>query len=255
MRKLITIILAAMMLTLCGCGENDSNSSPGSAAADFTDAESFEKALNNGEDAVGKTVTFAIKEVNNWSDDFYNLWTGEHLNFVFPKDRTYEPGETVTVEIKVVEKLPSSDYTSWILNDESRELSSLTDIIGDLGSSAPEKEFKEKVIYDRSGLKVTFTGIDTDFWGPKLKLLIENSTYTNYTVQCRDFSINDYTLSTVFSANVGAGKKAVDSIGIRGMDDAGLSQNDIKKIEFKLHFFDSDSWSGNFDSPIITLLP
>ena len=86
MKKILCIILAAMMLMLCGCGSSEDSNT---GAADYTDAASFENALNNGDNTVGKTVTFAVKQVNDWSSDYYNLWAGEHLNFVFPKDRTY----------------------------------------------------------------------------------------------------------------------------------------------------------------------
>ena len=254
MRRILCIILAAMLM-LCGCSSSESLNA---GDADFTDAASFESALNNGENTVGKTVSFTVNKVNDWSTDRYNLWAGEHLNFVFPKDRTYEVGDSVTVEIKYVEKLPSKEYTSWIINDEKQELSSMLDLFDELekkydDSSEAKKEFKEKVIYNNKNIKVTLTGIAPKYSGVELKVLIENNTWDNYTVQCRNFSINGYTLSTVFSAEVGEGKKAVDSITVYGMDDAGISVDDIHNIEFKLHFFDSDSWKNDFDSETIKI--
>ena len=256
MKKLICVLMAAMMLLLCGCSSSDSES-PDTGGADYTDAASFEKALNNGEDAVGKTVTFTIREINTYSSERYNLISGEHLNFVTPMDREYKVGETVTTEVKYLDKLPFDTYTSWIINDDERQLDSfMNDYIDKeinklLDSSAAEKEFKEKVLYDKKGLKVTLTGIDTRYSGAELKVLIENNTSVSYTVQCRDFSINDFSLSEVFSAEVGAGKKAVDSITVYGMDDAGITVDEIKNVELKLHFYDSDKWSNSFDSEMI----
>ena len=165
-------------------------------------------------------------------------------------------GESVTVEIKYVEKLPSKDYTSWIINDDKQELSSLLELIDELDksdddSSEAPKEFNERVIYDKKGMKVTLTGIEERYSGAELKVRIENNSSYSYTVQCRDFAINDYSLSTVFSTDVGAGKKAVDSITVYGMDDAGITLDKIKTVELRLHFFDSDNWSNNFDSNLI----
>ena len=131
MKKLVCILMAAIMLTLCGCSESDSSnlsssvsssSSPGNTAADYTDAASFEAALNRGENVIGKTVTFTVKEVREYLYFYlhptkpYNLIAGEHLNFVTPKDREYKAGEEVTVKVTDVVNY-KFQKGSWIIND------------------------------------------------------------------------------------------------------------------------------------------
>lgn len=51
------------------------------------------------------------------------------------------------------------------------------------------EEPKDQVLFDNNGIKITFTGMDytSSIFGPEIKVLIENSTSTNYTVQVRDF--------------------------------------------------------------------
>ena len=71
---------------------------------DFRDEFTFEKALNNGEDVTGKTVTFIVKAVKPDSILGFNLWSGEHLNFVSDSDPGTEKGQVVTAKITSAEK-------------------------------------------------------------------------------------------------------------------------------------------------------
>jgi len=113
-----------------------------------------------------------------------------------------------------------------------------------------------KVIYDENGIKITCTGVSDskDFMGgKKIGLIIENSTSTKYTVQVRDFSVNGIMVEPVFSCDVAAGKKAIDSIDIwkNEMDKKGLLN--ISKAELSFLMFDSDTWTDSFNSDLIEL--
>ena len=83
----------------------------GSKEVDYANVEDFEAALNAGEDLTGKTVTFTVREVHPNSAFGYNLFAGEHLNFVSSKTPGIKEGETVTVKVKEV----SSIFGSWII--------------------------------------------------------------------------------------------------------------------------------------------
>ena len=71
---------------------------------DYGDDVSFEKALNKGENCVGKVVQFKIKEFKTPLGG-YNCWAGEHLNFVSVKNPGYSKGDIVTVKVTKVVNL------------------------------------------------------------------------------------------------------------------------------------------------------
>ncbi len=69
-KRWISIIsILVLVISLVGCGSSSSNNGSSDVKSeqeydlnnpDFWDAESFEKALNNKEDVVGKTVRFCV---------------------------------------------------------------------------------------------------------------------------------------------------------------------------------------------------
>lgn len=74
------------------------------SVADFKDETVFEKALNDGENVVGKTVTFTVKGVRPGTAWGVNLWAGEHLNFYSEEEVGIEGGEKITVLITYSEQ-------------------------------------------------------------------------------------------------------------------------------------------------------
>jgi len=121
--------------------------------------------------------------------------------------------------------------------------------------TSPQPQLTGEVIMDQNGVRVTFLG----FEGPqgystalKIKLKIENNSTTNYTVQVRDLSVNNMMASSIFSSDVAAGKTAVDSIEVYSLEESGIVAP-YKTAEFKLHVFNSDTWDGDFDSPVISI--
>lgn len=81
------------------------------AIKEYKDAASFEADLNAGKDLTGVTVHFVAEEVHPDSALGYNIWAGEHLNFVSSTDPGVSPGESLTVRITSVERT----LGSWIL--------------------------------------------------------------------------------------------------------------------------------------------
>ena len=111
----------------------------------------------------------------------------------------------------------------------------------------------EQVLFDAENIKITAEGLEEGFLGVELKLLIENNSDRNITVQARNTSVNGYMVSTMLSSDVAAGKKAVSAIQFFSSD---LEKNSITKItnaEFSFHIFDSASWDTVSDSDTLSL--
>ena len=116
MKKVLSILIVSLLLILVGCGTS-------TIIADYGDAESFETALNNGENLEGKIVNIKIANVETQSVYGYNLWAGEHLNFVSEKNPNVSTGDTISVKITEVK----SALGSWIIKYEKVGNATITD--------------------------------------------------------------------------------------------------------------------------------
>ncbi|MCR5011096.1 MAG: hypothetical protein K6A72_02025 [Lachnospiraceae bacterium] len=86
------IVFAALIyLTACSTPE-----------CDYKDASTFEVALDNGDDTVGKIVSFSAEEVTEVEDFGYDLHAGTHLNFVSDAEPDIKSGDKITVRIESV---------------------------------------------------------------------------------------------------------------------------------------------------------
>ncbi len=112
----------------------------------------------------------------------------------------------------------------------------------------------EAVLVDEAGVKITAKSLSTDsFMGPEIKLLIENNSGKDLTVQTRNSSVNGYMVDTMMSADVVNGKKANDSFTIMGSDleDCGITT--ITDIEFSFHIFTTEDWDTYLDTGMIQI--
>ncbi len=111
---------------------------------------------------------------------------------------------------------------------------------------------EEQLLLEQDGIRVTATGIDTEgsFMGSELKLLIENESDKNITVQARNVSVNEYMVDTSMSADVASQKKINDALTFSesSLEECGISN--IANIELSFHIFDSETWDTIFDSEI-----
>ena len=126
-RGLFALIMC-LSLSLCGCGNTEQTEGTGTSSAesqqsadvseeviiDYGDAESFEAALNEGKNLEGKVVRFVAGEFHPDSKLGYNVWAGEHLNFVSSRNPDIQEGDTVTVRTTTVENMMGS----WVINYE-----------------------------------------------------------------------------------------------------------------------------------------
>ncbi len=123
--------------------------------------------------------------------------------------------------------------------------------IGGIGSEAT---LSETVIAEQDNVKVTVTGMDySGFFGPGVKVLIENNSAQNLTIQVRDSAVNGAMIDTLFSEDVAGGKKANSTIVFSSgeLETAGIKV--IKDIEFKIVFLNSETYDTVFSSQVIQL--
>lgn len=120
--------------------------------------------------------------------------------------------------------------------------------------TADDVAIEEQVLLEQDGIKITAKELSNDsFWGPEVKLLVENTSSQSVTVQLRDVSVNGIMMEPMFSTDVAAGKKVNDSITFMNseFEEAGITI--IQNMEFSFHVFDTESWDTVFDSETIYL--
>lgn len=113
-KLLLVTIFILFIVMVAGCGEGTEKKEKEKISADYGNAEAFEAALNNGDDVEGAIVVFEAGEVHPESALGFNVWAGEHLNFVSDKDTGIKEGDTVSVKILTVE----NTLGSWVLTYE-----------------------------------------------------------------------------------------------------------------------------------------
>lgn len=117
-----------------------------------------------------------------------------------------------------------------------------------------EVTVEETVLLDEEGIKITATALDMDsLFGPEVKVLIENNSDTDVTVQTRHSSVNGYMVETMMSADVVAGKKAVDSITLMSTELEKCGIETVADMELSFHIFTSEGWDTVLDTPQIRL--
>ena len=96
---------------------NDDEIQPGSTeyTIDYTDAESFEKALNNGVKVNGKIVQFIVNDYRPDSVLGINCWAGEHLNFISNEELDVGAGNII---VGRVTGEPTKIFGSWKISYE-----------------------------------------------------------------------------------------------------------------------------------------
>ena len=92
--------------------------------------------------------------------------------------------------------------------------------------SAQTASIEETVILDQNGLKITATDLEDSFMGDELKLLVENNSGQNLTVQSHASSVNGYMITNIMSIDVANGKKVNDALTLTAseMEDCGNTQ-------------------------------
>lgn len=111
------------------------------------------------------------------------------------------------------------------------------------------------VAYEGNGVKIVIKGLvsDDSLFGPGIVTYIENTGDKDITVQTRDVSINGFMIDGLFSCDVVAGKRSVDTITFLDSDLEENSITTIEDVELSFHIFDSDSWDTVVDTEPIMI--
>ena len=95
-----------------------------------------------------------------------------------------------------------------------------------------------QTLLDNGDYKIVMQKInDKDsFWGADIYLYIENNSDKNITFQANDFSVNGLMISPMFSCDVDAHKKAIDSVTIlqSELDDNGITEITDFELSFEV---------------------
>ena len=89
---------------------NNSDNNTSEYTLDYSDAASFESALNDGVKVKGKIVQFDVVEYKPDSAMGINCWSGEHLNFI--SENTHDVAKGYIVIGRITEE-PSNIFGSW----------------------------------------------------------------------------------------------------------------------------------------------
>ncbi len=117
-----------------------------------------------------------------------------------------------------------------------------------------EATITETVLVDEAGVKVTAKRLETNgFFGPEVKLLIENNSGKDLTFQCRNASVNGYMAETMMSVDVVNGKKANDALTFLSTDLEACGITTIADMEFSFHIFTTADWEDYLDTPQLQL--
>lgn len=109
--------------------------------------------------------------------------------------------------------------------------------------------------YEGNNIKIVVKGLSEDdsVFGPSIVVYIENNSGQDITVQTRDVSINGFMMDAMFSCDLAAGKRAIDTITFF---ESELEENEItaiEDIELSFHIFDYDSWDTIADTEVVKL--
>ncbi len=117
-----------------------------------------------------------------------------------------------------------------------------------------EPTIEETVLIDEGGVKITAKKLSMDeIFGPELKILIENNSGKDLTIQCRNASVNGYMVETMMSVDIVNGKMANDSITFMTADLEACGISDIADMEFAFHMFTTADWETYLDTAQIQL--
>lgn len=126
---------------------------------------------------------------------------------------------------------------------------------------SPETTIKEEqpqvkplVIWDKNNIKITCMGLDMDgFYGPELKLIVENNSDENIRISFDEVAVNEFMLDPMWSELVTKGNKSVSTMYWfdSNIEDCGIDV--IDTVEGIFHIYNPDTYDNIFDTPTIRI--
>lgn len=113
---------------------------------------------------------------------------------------------------------------------------------------------EEQTLLEQDGVKITLKELEKEnLMGPELKLLIENNSEQNLTIQTRETSVNGIMIESLFSCDVAAGKSANDGIAFMSSELEEAQINVLQNFELSFHIFNTETWDTVFDTDTIKI--
>lgn len=109
-------------------------------------------------------------------------------------------------------------------------------------------------LYNQDGIVITATELDMDgSWGPSVKVLIENNSDKDVTIQTRNSSVNGFMEDISMSCDVVAGKKANDELLFTKSDFEKCGIETITDIELSFVILDGATFETIAESDMIAI--
>ena len=109
------LLIMMLMLVMTACGKTEKEPE---IKVDYTDAAVFESELVQGADLTGKVVNVVVDEMEPQSVFGYDIWAGEHLNFVSDTNPGVEKGDVIIVKVTEIKSV----LGSWIISYEKLKI-------------------------------------------------------------------------------------------------------------------------------------
>lgn len=168
------------------------------------------------------------------------------------ENNSSESNNTENNEITVTSDVSGTEDKD--LTAESGDTSEVSTEASSDNTSQTIPTIDETVILDNSDVVIKAVElVDDSFWGPALKLNIENNSDKNVNVGCSALIVNDYMIMDLFASEVAAGKKTNENLNLFASQLKAAGIDNIGKIEMYLRLSDSDSYDTIYESDCITI--
>lgn len=145
----------------------------------------------------------------------------------------------------------SEDTSTTPANESSIDTEKADDVSDGVSEDVT---IENQELYNQNGIVITATELNMNgTWGPEIKVIVENNSEKNITVQTRNSSVNGFMTEIGFSCDVAAGKKANDALTFTSSDLELCGIEKIANVEFSFNVFDSDTWDDILSTDMITI--
>lgn len=129
-----------------------------------------------------------------------------------------------------------------------------TDEAGQPNSPNADASIEEQICFEHEGVRVTAKSMtNNSIRGTGINLLVENDTERDYFVSARHIIVNNCMVSTLFSCEVAAGKKANDTLYLSSSALKAAGIGNIGQIELYFYVYDSETYETVYDAECVTL--
>lgn len=141
---------------------------------------------------------------------------------------------------------------SWE-NYVDSEMITLTTSAGDGAVQSPEHT--GQLVYDANDIKIIVKGLteDTSLLGTDIVVYIENNSADAIIVQTQDNAVNGMMVDAIFSCDLPAGKRTVDTITFLSSDLEESGITEIENVELIFNIMDANSWNDIANTDTIRL--